>query len=138
LFGQNIPISVWWTGEPSGAALLTGWVGGPKAIELEKLDDENFTDLAITSLSRIFGVGESLLESELIKGFTYDWQTDPFSGGAYTYMGIGGASAAEKLAEPLSNRLYFAGEATSEGHWGTVHGAIASGINAAREFLSSH
>jgi len=137
LFGQNVPISVWWTGEPSDAALLTGWVGGPKAVELEKLDDEDFIDLAITSLSRIFAVGESMLDSELIKGFTYDWQADSFSGGAYTYMGVGGAKAAEKLAEPLSNRLYFAGEATNEGHWGTVHGAIASGSDAAREFLRS-
>jgi len=41
------------------------------------------------------------------------------------------------LAEPLSGRLYFAGEATSNGHWGTVHGAIASGLRAAREILET-
>jgi len=137
LFGQNVPISVWWADEPSNAATLTGWIGGPKAIEMEKLEDEQFIDIAVTSLSRIFGVGESALESHLIEGFTYDWHGDPFSCGAYTYMGVGGADAPSRLAEPLSGRLYFAGEATSNGHWGTVHGAIASGLRAAREILET-
>jgi len=137
LFGQNSPIPVWWTNEPSDAAMLTGWVGGPNAIELEKLEDEHFINLAITSLSRIFRVGESMLESELVRGFTYSWQNDPFSAGAYTYMGVGGAAAPIKLAQPLKKRLYFAGEATSEGHWGTVHGAMASGARAAREYLAA-
>jgi len=44
LFGQHVPISVWWTAEPSDAALLTGWVGGPKAIEMENLTDDQFID----------------------------------------------------------------------------------------------
>jgi len=138
LFGQNVPISVWWTNEPSDTAMLTGWAGGPKAIEMEKLDDDQFVDLAITSLCRIFSVGESMLEYQFINGFTCDWHDDPFSMGAYSYMGTGGADAPNELAEPLSDRLYFAGEAASDGHWGTVHGAIASGINSAREFLKSH
>lgn len=135
LFGQNVPISVWWTNEPSGAPMLTGWIGGPKAIEMEKLGDEQLVDLAVTSLSRIFQIGESALESQLVDGFTYDWQKDPFSRGAYTYVGVGGADASQVLLQPLQDRLYFAGEATSPGHWGTVHGAIASGLRAAREIL---
>ena len=138
LFGQNVPISVWWSNEPSGAAMLTGWVGGPKAVEMENLGDEQFMDLAVTSLSRIFQVGESMLETQLVAGFTYDWSSDPLSSGAYTYMGVGGFTAPDELALPLNDRLYFAGEATSHGHWGTVHGAIATGIRAAREFLRAH
>ena len=137
LFGQNVPISVWWTNEPSDVAMLTGWAGGPKATEMEKLGDDQFTDLAITSLSRIFRAGESMLESQLIRGFTCDWHDDPFSTGAYTYMGVGGADAARELATPLNGRLYFAGEGTSDGHWGTVHGAIESGVRAAREILAN-
>ena len=138
LFGQNVPVSVWWANEPSESAVLTGWVGGPKAVEMEMLGDAQFVDLAITSLKRIFGKGESMLEAQLIDGFTHDWRKDPFSGGAYTYTGVGGASAPCRLADPLENRLYFAGEATSDGHWGTVHGAIESGIRAAREVLAAH
>ena len=137
LFGRDVPVSVWWTGEPNERALLTGWVGGPKAVEMQKLENGQFTDLAITSLSRIFRLGESAIETQLIEGFSHDWDSDPFSNGAYTYMEVGGADAPTRLAEPIQETLYFAGEATSPGHSGTVHGAIASGIRAAREVISS-
>jgi monoamine oxidase len=37
---------------------------------------------------------------------------------------------------PLSKTLFFAGEHTDiTGHWGTVHGALRSGIRAARQVL---
>ena len=137
LFGQNVPVSVWWTSEPSDAAVLTGWRGGSKAIEIEKLEDEQFIDIAITSLARLFRRGESKMEAQLIGRFTHDWQKDPFALGAYTYMGVGGSDAPQRLGRPLNDRLYFAGEATSNGHWGTVHGAIASGLRAAREILAT-
>lgn len=137
LFGHDMPVSVWWSSDPLDAPILTGWVGGPKAIEMEKLEDEQFIDISVTSLSRIFDIGESALESQLITGFTYSWKSDPFSCGAYTYMGVGGADAPKQLGEPIDRRLYFAGEATSNGHWGTVHGAIASGLRAAKEIISA-
>jgi monoamine oxidase len=40
------------------------------------------------------------------------------------------------LARPIDKKLFFAGEATSVGHIGTVHGAIQSGQRAAQEILS--
>lgn len=46
--------------------------------------------------------------------------------------------SARRLASPLRNTLFFAGEATDfSGHNGTVHGAIASGQRAAVEVLES-
>ena len=37
------------------------------------------------------------------------------------------------LGQPVQETLYFAGEATeATGHCGTVHGAIASGVNVGR------
>jgi len=51
---------------------------------------------------------------------------------------VGGMGAAANLAEPVANTLYFAGEATnSDGYNGTVHGAIATGLRAAKELLES-
>ena len=42
--------------------------------------------------------------------------------------------AVNALAQPFGGTLYFAGEATDTGwHWGTVHGAIASGLCAASQ-----
>jgi hypothetical protein len=49
---------------------------------------------------------------------------------------VGGLEAARVLAEPIEKTLFFAGEATDfAGHFGTVHGAISSGVRAAMEIL---
>ena len=68
----------------------------------------------------------------------YDWQADPFSLGAYSYIPTGAVTAPLRLAEPVAGTLFFAGEATNaDGHNATVHGAIASGYRAAGELLSA-
>ena len=51
-------------------------------------------------------------------------------------MKVGGTGAREKLAEPLDETLYFAGEATDTEQSGTVGGALASGLRAAKEILA--
>jgi monoamine oxidase len=76
------------------------------------------------------------LESDLEAAYCHDWQTDPFSLGAYSYGKVGADGAQEALGRPVENTLFFAGEATdTSGHNGTVHGAIASGYRAAGEIL---
>ncbi len=93
---------------------------------------------AIQALARIMEVSDGELRRQLISSFTHDWQTDPFSRGAYSYAAVGGLDAAQALAQPIAETLYFAGEATnSDGYNGTVHGAIASGLRAAQEILKS-
>jgi monoamine oxidase len=43
------------------------------------------------------------------------------------------------MAEPVENTLFFAGEHTdTTGHWGTVHGALRSGLRGARQVLSEY
>jgi monoamine oxidase len=63
----------------------------------------------------------------------HDWQHDPFSGAAYTYVGVGGLSASKSLAKPIEKTLFFAGEAADFNQMGTVAGAIRSGIRAANQ-----
>ena len=38
------------------------------------------------------------------------------------------ATSFDSLAEPVGERLFFAGEATSRAHYGSVHGAFLSGL----------
>jgi monoamine oxidase len=46
--------------------------------------------------------------------------------------------ALQALAEPVAGTLFFAGEATdTTGQEGTVHGALATGLRAARELLAA-
>lgn len=91
---------------------------------------------AIRTLHRLLGVGVSELEGLLEQAYCHNWQTDPFSRGAYSYGIVGGDGAERALAKPINGTLFFAGEATDTGgHNGTVHGAIASGHRAAAEII---
>ena len=48
---------------------------------------------------------------------------------------MNGLEAQRVLAVALDDTLFFAGEATSVGHIGTVHGAVETGQQAAKEIL---
>lgn len=63
------------------------------------------------------------------------WSTDPFIRGAWSVAGPGATPQRLRLAEPVGQRVLFAGEATDEGLWGTVGGAWASGERAADQAL---
>jgi monoamine oxidase len=65
----------------------------------------------------------------------HDRTGDPFSRGAYSYQSVGGAFAPDRLATPVDDTLFFAGEAASMNASGTVPGAIESGRRAARRAL---
>jgi monoamine oxidase len=84
-----------------------------------------------------FGISEPRLRELLISAHTHNWSSDPFTLGAYAYLPVGGLVLQQTLARPVDDTLYFAGEATSVGHIGTVHGALDSGHRAAREILKS-
>lgn len=61
------------------------------------------------------------------------WAADPFSRGSYSFPPVGAALLAPSLlAEPVSDVLFWAGEATSAMRRGFVDGAYASGLDAAR------
>ena len=74
----------------------------------------------------------------LVDAHVHDWQADPVSRGAYSYIKRGGEPAEQELARPERSTLFFAGEAiVGDGTNGTVHGALQSGSRAARELLES-
>ena len=57
---------------------------------------------------------------------------------AYSFVTAGHEDAPHRLAAPVADTLFFAGEATSlDSQIGTVHGALASGMRAACEFKQS-
>jgi monoamine oxidase len=89
-------------------------------------------------LARLLHTDETSLAAELQSWHAHNWSADPFSRGAYSYVKAGGMEAQERFGDPVEDTLYFAGEAVhAEGHWGTVHGAIASGDRAARLILKA-
>ena len=129
---ESLP--TWWTQFPVRAPLLVGWAGGTRAERLSLESDDALLDHAFESLSHIFRTSKAFLEESLAEFYTHNWHRDPFSAGAYSYIPVGGLDAQAQLARPLDDTLFFAGEATNaEGHHGTVHGAIATGLRAASE-----
>jgi monoamine oxidase len=127
----------WWTSLPVYAPVLTGWAGGSASDRFGAAPGRVVLGQAIEALSRTFGVPAPFLHQQLDGWFTHNWRADPFSRGAYSYVHPGGVQAQRTLAGPLAGTLFFAGEATNtEGHSGTVHGAIATGRRAAEEVVS--
>ena len=125
-------VPVWWA--MSRAPVLTGWAGGPAAARLSHRSESAIRAEALRSLSEVFNVALPELRAAVTGWATHNWTEDPFSRGAYSFIAAGHEDAAEKLREPVQDTLFFAGEATADGEEiGTVHGALASGLRAARE-----
>jgi monoamine oxidase len=130
------PFSVWWTQNPLAAPLITGWAGGPAAVDLA--DNGNVEDVALRELARVFGMRRNRLEALVDSIHTHDWKHDRFIRGAYSYVGVGGSAAPRMLARSFGNTVFVAGEATSSSTGGTVEAALATGKRAARQALSTN
>ncbi len=134
--GNTEPFPVWWTSLPSLAPVLTGWTGGPRAAALAGQGEAAVLQAALDSLASVFARQAAELRSRLVSADRHDWTADPFSGGAYSYGGVGAIEARAALARPIAGTLFLAGEAVAErGRNGTVHGALASGRQAAARLL---
>jgi len=64
------------------------------------------------------------------------WNGDEWTKGAYSCARPGAADQRPVLARPIGDRIFFAGEATSSNAYASVHGACASGREAARVAIS--
>lgn len=128
-------VPTWWTTAPVRSTILTAWAGGPAADALLAEAPDARVDRVLDELSSQWRVSRRQLDDLLTGAHTHDWQSDPFSRGAYSYAAVGGSTAHARLAAPVDGTLFFAGEATSGDETGTVAGAIDSGRRAAREIL---
>jgi monoamine oxidase len=134
--------SAWWSPMPHEAPVLTAWAGGPKAETLLDLVNQEgdavvLRDRCLSSLAKMLGKSLDEIENQLASWHFHNWQTDPHSLGAYTYIPVGAADAPGQLQRPVENTLYFAGEHTDvTSNWGTVHAALTAGESAAVKILS--
>jgi monoamine oxidase len=138
LFTRGGVPSVWWTTHPAPGRTLTGWTGGPRSAKLLGLSAEALGQLACDRLAEVFRLDATYVREQVLGCSTHNWQADPNALGAYSYIGVGGMDAPERMAEPVAETLYFAGEHTdTTGQWGTVHAAMRSGLRAARQVLAA-
>ena len=138
LFAQGAMPPVWWTAYPRETRTITGWIGGPRSVAFDHCTREQVGDMACLELAGVFSVSVDFVRAQLICCATHDWQADRSTCGAYSYIPVGGLDAVLKMATPVENTLFFAGEHTDlTGHWGTVHAAMRSGERAAQQALRS-
>lgn len=136
LHAYDHALPTWWLPMDVDVPMLTGWGGGPYAERLAGAGDEAMADLAVSSLAGALGVAPDRVAAQLERRHFHDWTGDPFSRGAYTWVGVGGQQAHRTVAEPVERTLYFAGEATCGGGFNaTMEGAVRSGRRAAAELL---
>lgn len=126
------PFPTFWAAVPLRGSLISAWAAGPNAKRLAGRNEAELTCAALDSFQSMFG-RKVKVRTLLERAYMHDWQADPFARGAYSYVIAGGTGARKVLATPVQNTLFFAGEASdTEGEWGTVAGALQSGMRAAR------
>jgi len=125
LHAHGEPVPTFWRPLPRARR---PWSGGRRAATPRRCGERTRPAAAVKSLSRAVGRRVRPLRS-----LTFDWQKDELSLGAYSWVPVGALKAQRALAEAVGP-LHFAGEATHfQGACATVHGAIETGIRAARE-----
>ena len=112
--------------------ILLGFNGGKYAIEIEKYSDDQIVKKVMKILTNIYGNISNPIDIIITR-----WYQDKFSYGSYSYLKVGATPTDyENLAQPLDNKLFFAGEATSKDYPATIHGAFLSGKRVVNEIVN--
>lgn len=112
--------------------ILLAFNTGEFAHRLDIMPDEQVIAQATAVLKTMYGADIPDPTSWLLT----DWGQDPFAYGSYSYLPIGTKGKDyDRLAKPVDDCLFFAGEATSRAYPATVHGAYLSGIREAKRIL---
>lgn len=119
---------------PFGQEMAIALIGGRRARALEKAGERAAAEAALTALKTAMGAG---IGRRLVKSAMTSWASDPLTLGAYAMARPGAAASRRKLAQPLDDRLFFAGEATHPTMPATLQGAYLSGLEAARRAAKS-
>ena len=111
-----------------GSSLCMVDVGGSFGRELSAKGETSMVEFAVSWLSRLYG---SDVKSKFKRSHATRWSEEPWVLGAISAAAPGAQPSRKILTEPISGRIFLAGEATHETLWGTVGGAWESGERAA-------
>lgn len=118
---------------PLGRPMIESFYGGPLARVLQGSEAAAVAYM----LDEIAGHFGSAVRSKLTPVLVTRWGREAHIGGSYAYAKPGSADARARLAAPVDDRIFFAGEACSAAAFTTVKGAHETGIAAARAVLDS-
>ena len=118
---------------------IIGFITGDRANRVCSLPEEEVKRLFLLQLDSIFGSTRNLhpATNSCVGFFIRDWSKEPFFYGSYTYPTIGAHHLRENIGKPVSNCLFFCGEATHTGINPCVHGAFETASRAVSEVIHS-
>eukprot|EP00934_Nitzschia_sp_Nitz4_P002593 Nitzschia sp. Nitz4//scaffold30_size153850//55898//60258//NITZ4_002771-RA/size153850-augustus-gene-0.70-mRNA-1//-1//CDS//3329547241//2583//frame0 len=132
-----------------GPAILMSLISGEESVACEQLTDEQVVGQVLETLRAIFS--EKNQVPDPVKFRFTRWGGDRFSRGSYTFLPPGATDQDFQLLQSPINvngdsvlldgsetmRLFFAGEHTTALHPSMAHGAMLSGMRAAKEVVST-
>ena len=134
----NDNFTAWWTQYPIETNVMVGWMAGPNVEKNKNISEDELLELGLLALSNMFSVDKEFLRKEIANCKIVNWSSDPYALGAYSYTAMDTADAYERLAEPVDNAIFFAGEAMYTGEeTATVEGALGSGKEVAEKILNT-
>jgi monoamine oxidase len=116
-----------------GLDVAAVFVGGRRAVWLEKQGPRACHDYAVDRVAEVFG---NDIRKHVVRSITTAWSTEPWTRGSWACAVPGEAHQREHLGRMIDDRLFFAGEATRIGGQGTCDGAYHSGLQAARDIAA--
>jgi monoamine oxidase len=126
----------WWTpsyNRNSSTHFISCYITAENARIIDELPLQEALETGLKTLSLLLGRNWEDLKSSCVLSRRVSWDKEPFTRGGYASLPAHCSGSREVLAEPVSERLYFAGEATAyHSNPQTVHGALESGIFAAK------
>jgi len=129
----NQPVPTWWTQLPVENAILTGWVGGERAISLKDKTDTEILQIALHSLASAFDISPEDLKLQLKAGKIANWCKEHDIHGGYSFNTTKSVLAKRFLREPVDNTIFFSGEALFEG---TPIGTVEASLHNAKETVT--
>jgi len=122
-------------GKKTSDNILLAFVMGDQAASLSELNsDSAITNALLAELDLIY---DGAASNSFISSSVHDYTSKPFIKGAYGYSTVNMGDARKVAAQPINDKLFFAGEAMNiNGNHQTVHGAIESGYKAVIDILN--
>ena len=113
-------------GKTGNDHVLLAFIMGDQAAALSALGSDQLIIQELLNELELMYPGKAL--SKYLDGIVFNWTTHPYIEGAYSYSTVGQGDVRKIIAEPIQNKVFFAGEATNfNGHHQTVFGAAETG-----------
>jgi monoamine oxidase len=121
----------WFTLPSTAGPIVLAFNAGERGRWAESAAPRDLIDGALPIARQLFGGDIVPLAVR-----TSNWSVDRYALGSYSFHAPGsGLDDRRRLAEPIGDRLYLAGEAVGVNNPGTVTGAMVSGRYAARQLM---